>query len=98
MSASSRTLGGARDLAGLAGGGMQCVRGPVPLLFRERGLVDEDVRALGQHAHGFGGRGVAGDHDASTRARLSEHGVGREHPPVRERHRVATLERTTLGA
>ena len=51
--------GGARDLRGLAGGRVQRLLGPVALLLRERGLVDQDVGAFRQDPYGFGGSGVA---------------------------------------
>ena len=56
--------GVARDLGRLERGRVQRVCGAVALVLEERRLVDEHVRALGEHAHRLDGRGVAGNDDA----------------------------------
>ena len=45
-----------------------------------------------------GRRGVAGEHDLASGTRRAEHRVGRDHPPVGERDRLAALERPALAA
>jgi hypothetical protein len=58
--------------------------------------VDEQVRTPGELGDDRRGRRVAREHDLATRARGTEHLLGRDHMAVRERDGLATLQRPPL--
>ena len=98
MSASSRDLGGPRDAGGLERRRVRRLARPLALVLAEGRLVDEHVGA----ARGLDHRSAGPLSPAITTFRPGRAGtedlVRRDRPAVRERHRLAALERAALRA
>ncbi len=89
-------LGEPCDLRRLGRGRMERLTGAFLLLGREGRLVHEQVGMVRRLDDARRGCRVAGEHDLSAGPPRPEHRVGRDHAPVGERQRLASLEDAPL--
>ena len=89
--------GFAGDKRSLAGGRVAGLARPLALVGEKRCLVDEKLGTGGGLDDGGCRAGIASEDERSARTHLSQHLSRRDDAPVRQRHALASLQKTALA-